>query len=100
MRYALDAGLEISQKARMNFLIESELAITLKVGTNFINISPAGIFIVGTVVVVTSTGSFQATPGAEMLPVIVADPEAGRRGGGRREGGTAEAEKAARAEFL
>lgn len=75
LRYALEAGLEISQKTKLNFLIESETTITLKVGTNFINISPAGIFIVGTVVVVTSTGSFQATPGAEMAPVIPSQPE-------------------------
>ena len=75
LRYALEAGLEISQKTRLNFLIESETTITLKVGTNFINISPAGIFIVGTVVVITSTGSFSATPGAEMPPVIPAEPE-------------------------
>jgi len=75
LRYALEAGLEISQKAKMNVLIESELALTLKVGTNFINISPAGIFIVGTVVVVTSTGSFQATPGTPMFPVTPATPE-------------------------
>ncbi|MGA9767910.1 MAG: type VI secretion system tip protein VgrG [Blastocatellia bacterium] len=74
MRYALDAGIEIHQKAGMNFVIESELSITLKVGTNFINISPAGIFIIGTVVVINSTGSFQATPGAGVMPEIPADP--------------------------
>ena len=75
MRYALDAGIEIHQKAGMNFVIESEMSITLKVGTNFINISPAGIFIIGTVVVINSTGSFQATPGAGVMPEIPADPE-------------------------
>jgi type VI secretion system secreted protein VgrG len=75
LRYALDAGIEIHQKAGMNFVIESELSITLKVGTNFINISPAGIFIIGTVVVINSTGSFQATPGAGVMPELPADPE-------------------------
>ncbi|HEX5733790.1 MAG TPA: type VI secretion system tip protein VgrG [Blastocatellia bacterium] len=87
LRYALDAGLEISQKARLNFLIESEMAITLKVGTNTISISPAGIFIVGTVVVVTSTGSYQATPIAQTPPVILADPEEadGAEAGGKAE---------------
>jgi type VI secretion system secreted protein VgrG len=75
MRYALDAGIEIHQKAGMNFVIESETSITLKVGTNFININPAGIFIIGTVVVINSTGSFQATPGAGVMPEIPTDPE-------------------------
>ncbi|HKP85577.1 MAG TPA: type VI secretion system tip protein VgrG [Blastocatellia bacterium] len=74
MRYALDAGVEIHQKAGLNFVIESETSITLKVGTNFINISPAGIFIIGTVVVINSTGSFQATPGAGSTPEIPANP--------------------------
>jgi type VI secretion system secreted protein VgrG len=75
LRYALEAGLEISQRAGVNFLIESDLALTLKVGTNVINISPAGIFIVGTVVVINSTGSFQATPGAGMFPSAPDEPE-------------------------
>ena len=75
LRYALDAGIEIHQKAGMNFVIESETSITLKVGTNFININPSGIFIIGTVVVINSTGSFQATPGAGVMPEIPADPE-------------------------
>jgi type VI secretion system secreted protein VgrG len=75
MRYGLEAGLEIKQKAKLNFVVESETSITLKVGTNTININPAGIFIVGTVVVITSTGSFQATPGPEMFPVTTSDPD-------------------------
>jgi type VI secretion system secreted protein VgrG len=75
MRYALDAGIEIHQKSGLNFVIESDLTITLKVGTNFINISPAGIFIIGTIVVINSTGSFQATPGAGSMPEIPQDPE-------------------------
>ena len=75
LRYSLEAGLDITQKTKLNFLVESETTITLKVGSNFINISPAGIFIVGTVVVITSTGSFTATPGAQMPPVTPAEPE-------------------------
>jgi type VI secretion system secreted protein VgrG len=75
LAYALEAGLQITQRAKMNFLVESEMSITLKVGTNTININPAGIFIVGTTVVVTSTGSFQPTPSPEMFPVTPADPE-------------------------
>src|SRR4030095_16746 len=68
-------GLEINQKSKLNFVIESKMTLTLKVGTNTITISPAGIFIVGTTVVITSTGSFQATPGAGMFPENPADPE-------------------------
>jgi type VI secretion system secreted protein VgrG len=75
LKYALDAGQEINLKSGMNFVIESEMTITLKVGTNFINISPAGIFIIGTVVVINSTGAFQATPGVGSFPEIPADPE-------------------------
>jgi type VI secretion system secreted protein VgrG len=75
LRYALDAGVEIHQKAGLNFVIESEMTITLRVGTNFINISPAGIFIIGTVVVINSTGSFQATPGTGSMPEIPQAPE-------------------------
>jgi hypothetical protein len=76
LRYGLEAGLEINQKAKVNFVIESETTITLKVGTNFNHTSrPAGIFIVGTVVVITSTGSFSPTPGPGMFPEIPADPE-------------------------
>jgi type VI secretion system secreted protein VgrG len=76
MRYALDAGLDISMKSGMNVNIESELSITLRVGTNFINISPAGIFIIGTVVVINSTGSFQrVNSGIGATPELPADPE-------------------------
>ena len=97
MRYGLEAGLEISQKAKVNFVIESETTITLKVGTNFINISPAGIFIVGTVVVITSTGSFTATPGPPILPEIPVDP---KEADGWTEGGSAAAEETCNAEFI
>ncbi len=85
LSYALDAGVEIHQKAALNFVIESETTITLKVGTNFININPAGIFIIGTVVVINSTGSFSATPGAGTTPEIplpaaeADDAEAGKK---------------------
>jgi type VI secretion system secreted protein VgrG len=76
MRYALDAGLDISMKSGMNINVESELSITLRVGTNFINISPAGIFIIGTVVVINSTGSFQrVNSGIGATPELPADPE-------------------------
>lgn len=76
MRYALDAGLDISLKSGMNVNIESELSITLRVGTNFINISPAGIFIIGTVVVINSTGNFQrVNSGIGATPELPSDPE-------------------------
>jgi type VI secretion system secreted protein VgrG len=76
MRYALDAGLDISMKSGMNVNIESEVSITLRVGSNFINISPAGIFIIGTVVVINSTGNFQrVNSGIGATPELPADPE-------------------------
>ena len=75
LSYALEAGVEIYQKAGLNFVIESETSLTLKVGSNFININPAGIFIIGTVVVINSTGSFSPTPGVGTMPEIPLAPE-------------------------
>jgi type VI secretion system secreted protein VgrG len=43
-------------KAGMNVAIEAGIQITLKAGPNFIDISPAGILIVGTPVVMINSG--------------------------------------------
>src|SRR5262249_52790655 len=48
MNHALDAGMEIHLKAGVNIVIEAGVTLTLKAGASFINISPAGIAIVGT----------------------------------------------------
>ena len=55
--YALDAGMAVHVKAGMSAVIEAGAALTMKVGGNFINISPAGIFIKGTMVMINSGGA-------------------------------------------
>ncbi len=49
-KYAVDAGMEIHLKSGMSMTLETETNLTLKVGGNFININPAGIFIKGMMV--------------------------------------------------
>ena len=57
MNYAVDAGMEIHHKAGMSLVIESAVNLTLKVGGNFVNINPGGIFIQGTIVMVNAGGA-------------------------------------------
>ena len=61
--YALEAGMEIHLKAGLNLVIESGISLTLKVGGNFVNISPAGIAIQGTMVLINSGGAAGAGGG-------------------------------------
>jgi type VI secretion system secreted protein VgrG len=76
LKYALEAGLEIYLKSNLNLVIESGLTLTLKVGSNFINISPAGIIINGTVVVINNTGFYQqSNSGVISMPESPEDPE-------------------------
>jgi type VI secretion system secreted protein VgrG len=56
-KYALDAGGEIHLKAGMKVVIEAGTQITLKVGGNFVDIGPAGVTIVGTLVNINSGGA-------------------------------------------
>ncbi|NNE68365.1 MAG: type VI secretion system tip protein VgrG [Pyrinomonadaceae bacterium] len=62
--YALDATSEVHIKGGMNTVIESDTSLTLKVGGNFINISPGGIFIKGTMVMINSGGAAGSGSGA------------------------------------
>ena len=55
-KHALDAGQEIHLKAGMKVIIEAGTQISLKVGGNFVDISPAGVTIVGTMVLINSGG--------------------------------------------
>jgi type VI secretion system secreted protein VgrG len=56
-RMAVDAGQEIHLKAGMTVVLEAGAQLTLKVGGNFIDINPAGVFIKGTMVMVNSGGA-------------------------------------------
>ncbi len=64
MKYAMDAGMEIHLKSGMTLTMESGVSLTLKVGGNFINISPVGIAIQGTMVLINSGGAAGAGSGS------------------------------------
>jgi type VI secretion system secreted protein VgrG len=72
---------DIYLKAGMNVVVEAGMQITLKVGGNFISISPAGVTIMGTMVLINSGGApGVAIPGMlkPLKPVVGVDPpEAG-----------------------
>lgn len=55
--FAHEAGQVIHLKAGMTVVIEAGTELTLKVGGNFIDINPAGVSIVGTMVMINSGGS-------------------------------------------
>lgn len=56
MNHALEAGMAIHLKAGMTVVIEAGLQLTLKAGGSFIDISPAGIAIVGTPFLLLNSG--------------------------------------------
>ena len=74
MKHALDAGMEIHLSAGMNVVIEAGTTLTLKVGGNFININPGGIYIKGTMVMINSGGS--AGSGSGSSPESPQEPTA------------------------
>lgn len=57
MNFAHEAGQIIHLKAGMTVVLEAGMELTLKVGGNFIDIGPAGISIVGTMVMINSGGA-------------------------------------------
>ena len=67
MRHALEAGTEIHLKAGTTFVIEAAARLSLKVGGNFIDISPAGISIQGTMVLINSGGAPASGSGSSPL---------------------------------
>jgi type VI secretion system secreted protein VgrG len=73
MHYALDSGMEIHLKSGMTMVLESGVSLTLKVGGNFININPGGIFVSGTMVMINSGGS--AGSGSGSSPAAPTDPD-------------------------
>lgn len=72
MKHAVDAGQEIHIKSGMTIVIEAGLQLTLKVGGNFVDISPAGVSIVGTIVMINSGGA--AGSGSGSSPDSAQDP--------------------------
>ncbi len=59
------AGQTVHIKAGMKVVIEGGTQLTLKVGGNFVNISPAGVDIVGTMVKINSGGAAGSAPGTK-----------------------------------
>ncbi|MBV8141720.1 MAG: type VI secretion system tip protein VgrG, partial [Verrucomicrobia bacterium] len=72
MKHAVDAGQEIHLKAGMTAVVEAGVQLTLKVGGNFIDISPMGISIQGTMVMINSGGA--AGSGSGSSPQSPQDP--------------------------
>jgi type VI secretion system secreted protein VgrG len=70
--FAHQAGQQIHLKAGMTVVLEAGTEICLKVGGNFIDINPAGVSIVGTMVMINSGGS--AGSGCGSSPTDPADP--------------------------
>ncbi len=82
MKHALDSGQEIHLKAGMNVTIEAGVQLTIKASGNFVSITPAGIAIQGTMVLINSGGA--AGVGSGSQPQDPKDPDTaddGSKGG-------------------
>jgi type VI secretion system secreted protein VgrG len=64
MSYAMKTDTTIHLNAGMSAVIEAGVDLTLKVGSNFIDINPAGVFITGTMVFINSGGAAGSAPDA------------------------------------
>jgi type VI secretion system secreted protein VgrG len=73
MNFAHEAGQVIHLKAGMTLVLEAGAELTLKVGGNFIDINPAGVTIVGTMVMINSGGA--AGSGCGSSPTSPKDPD-------------------------
>jgi type VI secretion system secreted protein VgrG len=73
--HALDAGQEIHLKAGVKVVIEADAQLSLKVGGNFIDISPAGVAIQGTMVLINSGGAPGSGSGASPHRFTLPPPE-------------------------
>ncbi len=74
---AVESGQVIHLKGGMTVVIEAGTKLSLKVGGNFIDISPAGIAIQGTMVLINSGGAAGSGPGAQVQsPQPPDEPEA------------------------
>jgi type VI secretion system secreted protein VgrG len=73
MDYAFEAGMNVHIKAGMCMVLEAGLQLSLKVGGNFVDISPVGVAINGTMVLINSGGA--AGSGAGAKPAEPEDPK-------------------------
>jgi type VI secretion system secreted protein VgrG len=74
MNIASEAGMNVHIKGGINVVVEAGVSLTLKVGGNFVNISPAGVAIQGTMVMINSGGA--AGSGSGSSPTAAAAAEA------------------------
>lgn len=75
-KHAEEAGQEIHLKAGGKIILEAGSQISLKVGSNFVDIGPAGVTIVGTMVNINSGGSAGSGSGINLVsPIAPADAE-------------------------
>ncbi len=72
MGVAIEAGQNVYIKAGMNLVLEAGLKLSLVVGSNFVDISPMGVAVNGTTVLINSGGG----PGAGTPPQPTAPKEA------------------------
>jgi len=78
-KHALNAGQEIHLKAGMTVVIEAGMQISLKVGGNFVDIGPAGVTIMGTMVQINSGGASGSGSGASPeLPKTPREADSGK----------------------
>jgi type VI secretion system secreted protein VgrG len=74
--YALDAGEEIHLKGGQKIVVEAGTQLSLKVGGNFIDISPAGVAISGTMVLINSGGAPASGTASEPPQFTLPEPVA------------------------
>lgn len=74
MKLAVDAGTELHLQGGANVVVEAGMSLTMKVGGNFININPGGIFIQGTLVGINSGGAPGAGSGCMVQPPVPPSP--------------------------
>lgn len=80
--YAIDAGMGVHIKAGVSAVIEAGVTLTIKVGGNSISLTPAGIFIQGTLVMINSGGApgtgSGCSPASPTAPKAADDGKPGR----------------------
>ena len=74
-KFSLEAGASIGIKGQQ-LVIDAPMGISLKVGGNFIDINPGGVFIKGSMVMINSGGSAQSPQMVSAVaPTVPTDPE-------------------------
>jgi type VI secretion system secreted protein VgrG len=77
MNHSEEVGMNYYLKAGINAVIEAGVGLTIKAGSNFITLSPAGIMITGSPLVLINSGgaALPGTPGQLVPPTAAAEAE-------------------------